>query len=130
MAGIHPGRFDDSRRAIGIANDLKGLVDSGHMPKMLETRAQQPPTIGGVAGVAAAYASLNEPPYGPKDVDYSAVILRGEIEKFARGRKLPLPWPNEPPEDAPIPLLGGGTTTLARLQQAGLRAMRGNRTDG
>jgi hypothetical protein len=122
MAGVYPAKFESSPRAIGIANELKGLIDSGHMPIVLESRAKRASVEAGVPAVIAAYERVYDPPYDVKNVSYDAVILKSDIEKFARGRGHSLPWPNIPPEDKPVPLLDGGTTTLGAIVKLGLGA--------
>ena len=84
LAGVEPQKFDGSQQAKAIAHEIKGYVDSGHMPTFLEL--QNPRMLN---DPALNYA----PPYDKKAVDFSATVPKRSLEDLARGRGWDLPWP-------------------------------------
>jgi hypothetical protein len=84
MAGVDPKKFASSQSAIGIANELKGYVDSGHLPTFLEFENKK--------HVTAETAYEYSPPYDKKQVTYDAVIPKSQVENVARARGFSLPW--------------------------------------
>lgn len=113
LAGIDPIRFEGNQRALGIANELKGYVDSGFVPLFLELSPNQN---------ALSPLKAHGPQYDKKQVDYGAVIPKGQIEDLARARGWPLPWPVPQKVDAApvVPRLTGTLGEyLARMENEG-----------
>jgi hypothetical protein len=73
--------FESSPRAIAIANEIRGIVNSGHMPLMLEDAPWR--QVGSPPG----------PPYDRKNVTVDAVLSKKKLESLAQARGWPLPWP-------------------------------------
>jgi hypothetical protein len=123
LANIKRSEFEKSDRAVAIANELRGYVNSGQVPLFLEIEFERPPPD--FADPKVRY----EPPYERKDIGFDAVISKRTIEGMARGRKWPLPWslpaveegdtfprPLRRPKPAPtLPPLSDATTGLGRL---------------
>lgn len=82
LADIKPDRYSSSLTAQAKAADLIALVKQGSMPTAFEDVARQ---------VVDAQAS-NSTPYEKKPADLTTSISRRTLEKYARGKKLSLPW--------------------------------------
>ncbi len=105
VAETHPDNFEASARAKAIAGEIKGYINSGHMPLMLESRVQ-PLRLQDYGG----------PQYACKQVGDDAQVLRSDLERLAIARKWKLPWePQERKSPRMIPIRGGGNA-LRSLQ--------------
>jgi hypothetical protein len=93
LAAIKRSEFEKSDRALAIANELRGYVNSGHVPLFLEMEFEKP--FPDLSDPKARY----EPPYDKKDVSFDAVIPKRCVEYMARGRSWPLPWSLPPVEE-------------------------------
>jgi hypothetical protein len=93
IEGIHPSEFDKSVRAKAVADDFRGLINSGHMP----LHTEEPAPHNGPA-LTAPYAA---PRYALKAVGYDAVIARKTLESLSRTRGYELPWPIPPRKELP-----------------------------
>lgn len=90
LAGVEPEKFAGSQSAKAIANEIRGYVESGHMPTFLEL---QSPKL--ISDPLTAYL----PPYEKKSVDLATTIPKRSLEDLARGRGWDLPWPIPPKVD-------------------------------
>lgn len=93
LANIKRSEFEKSDRAAAIANELRGYVNSGHMPTFLEFEFEKPTPDFSDPKLRF------EPPYDKKDVGFDAMISKTTVESIARGRKWSLPWPIPPKGD-------------------------------
>jgi hypothetical protein len=93
LAGVKRAEFERSDRAVAIANEMRGYINSGHVPLFLEIEFDKP--LPDLADPKARY----EPPYDKKSVGYDAVIPKRFIENLARARQWPIPWPLPPVEE-------------------------------
>jgi hypothetical protein len=92
LAGVKLKEFEKSERAISVANELRGYVNSGHVPLFLEMDFERlPPDF---SDPKARY----EPPFEKKNVGYDAVISKQFIERIAWARNWELPWPIPKPD--------------------------------
>jgi hypothetical protein len=92
LSGIKRSEFEKSDRANALANELRGYVNSGHVPLFLEIEFERAPRDW------SDPSTRYEPPYDKKDVGFDAVISKRFIQDIAIARKWPLPWsvpPNE-----------------------------------
>jgi hypothetical protein len=100
LSDVKRSDFQKSDRAVAIANELRGFINSGQVPLFLEMEYEK--ALPDFSDPNARY----EPPYGKKDVGFDAVIARTVVEGIARGKKWPLPWPI-PPKDENERGIGG-----------------------
>lgn len=112
VAGVHESEFENSLRAKAVATEIRGYVNSGHMPLMLEMRRNP-----------GAFEAVPSAPYAAKDVSVDAVVLKSDLEGLARARDWELPWPIPPKRTTPEPL--ANAPVLAALVEAGRSAQDG-----
>ena len=93
LAGIKRSDFEKSDRACALANELRGYVNSGHVPLFLEIEFERAPRDWSDPN------TRYEPPYDKKNVGFDAVISKRFVQDIARARKWQLPWPIPPKED-------------------------------
>lgn len=94
VAGVPPQSFDESDRAKAVAAEIRGYVNSGHMPLMLEARE---PNL--------RLQDYGGPKYVTKNVADNATVLRSDLEKLAIARKWKLPWePQLRKTPVPVPV--------------------------
>jgi hypothetical protein len=94
LAGVKRSEFEKSDRAKAIAHELRGYVNSGHVPLFLEIEFEKP--FPDLSDPKARY----EPPYDKKNVGLDAVVSKRFVENMARARNWDLPWPLPPAEDS------------------------------
>ena len=89
VADVPSSKFEHAPAAIAVADEIRGYVDSGHMPTFFEQKSFS------ALRLAAEGKDYPGHPYALKTVSVDAVILKSELEKLARARDWPLPWPIE-----------------------------------
>lgn len=85
VANVPPSAYSSSERAQAVADVLRSLVNSGHIPLAGEHTS--------LGGITRMWKDPGVGIYGRKSVDDDAMISVATLETIARDRDWKLPWP-------------------------------------